>query len=82
MRNTNVFRLKDAVLPTLIRAAQRDEHRAVDTLISTIRTSLIRYFSRKLTPDLADDLAQVALIRTIKAVTRIRKLPLSGHSEH
>ena len=71
MRHAYVVRLKDADLPTLIRAAQRDEPRAVDKLLGTIRPSLIRYFSRKLTPDLAEDLAQVTLIRTIKALPRI-----------
>ena len=71
MRHAYVVRLKDADLPTLIRAAQRDESRAVDTLLGTIRPSLIRYFSRHLTPDLAEDLTQVALIRTIKALPRV-----------
>lgn len=71
MRHTYVVRLKDADLPTLIRAAQRDEPRAVDTLLGAIRPSLIRYFSQRLTPDLAEDLAQVALVRTVKALPRI-----------
>jgi RNA polymerase sigma factor (sigma-70 family) len=54
-----------------VRAAQNDEDRALDRLLSTVRPALLSYFCRRVPEDVAEDLAQIALIRIVKALPRI-----------
>jgi RNA polymerase sigma factor (sigma-70 family) len=54
-----------------VRAAQQNENRALDTLLSTVRPALFSHFCRRVAEDVADDLAQIALIRIVKALPRI-----------
>ena len=71
MRHSGAIALNGDQLALLVMAAQQDETRALDRLLSTIRPALFSYFARRLPDDLADDLAQVALIRIVKALPRI-----------
>ena len=71
MRRPHVIRLCGDELTPLVRAAQRDEPRAVDRLLAAIRPPLVQYFSRRVPDDTADDLTQVALIRVARALPRI-----------
>jgi RNA polymerase sigma factor (sigma-70 family) len=54
-----------------VRAAQQNENRALDTLLSTVRPALFSHLCRRVAEDVADDLAQIALIRIVKALPRI-----------
>jgi RNA polymerase sigma factor (sigma-70 family) len=50
-------------LARLARAAQRDEPRALDALLTTLRPPFDLFFARRITRDTAEDLTQAALIR-------------------
>lgn len=71
MRHVQPVRLKGLDLPRLVRAAQRDETRALNDLLGAIRPPLLRYFARRLPFDEAEDLSQIALIRITNALRRI-----------
>ncbi len=71
MRGPCTIPLNADRLAVLVRAAQRDENRALDRLLSTVRPALLSYFCRRVAADVADDLAQIALIRIAKALPRI-----------
>ncbi|GAC1417945.1 MAG: RNA polymerase sigma-70 factor [Gemmatimonadaceae bacterium] len=66
-------------LAVLVRAAKDDEHKALkdgehkalDVLLSTVRAALFSHFCRRVSEDVADDLAQIALLRIVKALPRI-----------
>jgi RNA polymerase sigma factor (sigma-70 family) len=66
-----------AVWPTtdatreLVAHAQRGEAPAVNTLLAALRPPLVAFFARRISPDLAEDLAQVALIRITRALPTI-----------
>jgi RNA polymerase sigma factor (sigma-70 family) len=71
MRRSCTIRLNADRLAVLVRAAQNDEDRALDRLLSTVRPALLSYFCRRVPEDVAEDLAQIALIRIVKALPRI-----------
>jgi RNA polymerase sigma factor (sigma-70 family) len=54
-----------------VRAAKDDENKALDVLLSTVRAALFSHFCRRVSEDVADDLAQIALLRIVKALPRI-----------
>jgi RNA polymerase sigma factor (sigma-70 family) len=78
MRHSGAIDLNSDQLTLLVTAAQQDETRALDKLLSTVRPALFSYFARRLPDDLADDLAQTALIRIVKALPRIDPKRASG----
>ena len=78
MRASGAIDLNGDQLTLLVTAAQQDETRALDKLLSTVRPALFSYFARRVPDDLADDLAQVALIRIVKALPRIDPKRASG----
>ncbi|HEV2150464.1 MAG TPA: sigma-70 family RNA polymerase sigma factor [Longimicrobiaceae bacterium] len=51
------------VLAGLVSEAQRGPASAVDTLLAALRPALVSYYSGRITGDLAEDLAQAALLR-------------------
>src|SRR5579859_3264493 len=61
------------VLGRLVREAQRDGADALDHLLATLRPALLRFFGRRLPPDMTEteDLTQLALMRIAKALHRI-----------
>ena len=78
MRASGAIDLNGDQLTLLVTAAQQDETRALDRLLSTIRPALFSYFAHRVPDDLADDLAQIALIRIVKALPRIDPKRASG----
>jgi RNA polymerase sigma-70 factor (ECF subfamily) len=58
-------------LERLMRAAQRGHAEAVEEMLEALRPSLVTFFGRRLSPDLAEDLAQLALLRISRAIARI-----------
>jgi len=78
MRASGTIDLNGDQLTRLVTAAQQDETRALDRLLSTVRPGLFSYFARRVPDDLADDLAQIALIRIVKALPRIDPTRASG----
>lgn len=58
-------------LACLVREAQKDQGRALDTLLTTLRPALVCYFARRLSADAAEDLAQDGLLRVAGALHRI-----------
>ena len=78
MRASGAIDLNADQLTLLVNAAQQDETRALDRLLSTVRPALFSYFARRVPDDLADDLAQIALIRIFKALPRIDPKRASG----
>ena len=78
MRHSGAIDLNGDQLTLLVTAAQQDETRALDRLLSTVRPALFSYFARRVPDDLADDLAQIALIRIVKALPRIDPKRASG----
>lgn len=78
MRHSGAIDLSGDQLALLVTAAQQDETRALDKLLSTVRPALFSYFARRVPEDLAEDLAQVALIRIVKALPRIDPQRASG----
>jgi RNA polymerase sigma factor (sigma-70 family) len=58
-------------LTSLVREAQKHEGRSLETLLVSLRPAFVRYFSRRLAPENAEDLAQNALIRVAGALHRI-----------
>ena len=78
MRASGAIDLNGDQLTLLVTAAQQDETRALNKLLSTVRPALFSYFARRVPDDLADDLAQIALIRIVKALPRIDPKRASG----
>ena len=78
MRASGAIDLNGDQLTLLVTAAQQDETRALDRLLSMVRPALFSYFARRVPDDLADDLAQIALIRIVKALPRIDPERASG----
>ena len=78
MRASGAIDLNGDQLTLLVTAAQQDETRALDRLLSTVRPALFSYFARRVPDDLADDLAQIALIRIVRALPRIDPKSASG----
>ena len=78
MRPQRIVRLNEEELGRLVSAAQRESGRAVDTLLRVIRPRLLEYFTRRLPGDEADDLAQLALLRVVKALPRIDSIRASA----
>jgi RNA polymerase sigma factor (sigma-70 family) len=78
MRLSGLIDLNRDQLAGLITAAQQDETRALNKLLSTVRPALFAHFARRVPTDLADDLAQIALIRIVKALPRIEPERASG----
>ena len=78
MRTSGAIDLNGDQITLLVTAAQQDETRALDKLLSTVRPALFSYFARRVPDDLADDLAQIALIRIVKALPRIDPTRASG----
>ena len=58
-------------LGNLVRAVHRDEPRALDKLLAAIRPALVSFFARRIAPSVSEDLAQVALMRVVRAIDRI-----------
>ena len=71
MLHVHGVRLNAARVATLVHDAQSEKPDAIDQLLSTARPALFRYFRRHLPPDVAEDLAQLALIRITRALPRI-----------
>jgi RNA polymerase sigma factor (sigma-70 family) len=71
MRRSCTIHLDAGRLAFLVRAAQQDENRSLDRLLSMVRPELVSYFCRRVPEDEADDLAQIALISIVKALPRI-----------
>src|SRR6202171_1493481 len=78
MRTAGAIDLNGEQLTLLGPASRSEEHRALDSLLSTVRPALFSYFARRVPDDLADDLAQIALIRIVKALPRIDPKRASG----
>src|SRR3982751_2363822 len=58
-------------LSGLVRAAQGGDPEQVEELLSTLRPSLVSFFKRRLAADVAEDLAQLSLVRISRALGRI-----------
>ena len=58
-------------LSRLMESAQHGEVRAIETLLATLRPSLLAFFARRLPLASAEDLAQAALVRITRALPRI-----------
>src|SRR5438105_3274410 len=58
-------------IEALVREAQRDAPRSLGKLLAALRSPLVDFFSRRLTADMAEDLAQAALVRIAGALSRI-----------
>jgi RNA polymerase sigma factor (sigma-70 family) len=71
MLHVHGVRLNAAHVATLVHDAQSEKSGAIDQLLRTVRPALFRYFRRHLPPDVAEDLAQLALIRISRALPRI-----------
>jgi RNA polymerase sigma factor (sigma-70 family) len=71
MLHVHGVRLNAAQVATLVHDAQSGKAGAIDQLLSTVRPALFGYFRRHLPPDVAEDLAQLALIRIARALPRI-----------
>ena len=71
MLHVHGVRLNTAHIATLVHDAQSEKPNSIDQLLTTVRPALFRYFRRHLPPDVADDLAQLALIRITRALPRI-----------
>lgn len=71
MRPHTPVRLNSEELARLVKAAQREGGKDLNTLLRAIRAPLLGYFMRRLPADEADDLAQLALLRVAKALPRI-----------
>ena len=59
------------VLRGLVQEAQRGVPNAVNALLGALRPALVAFFSRRLSNDVAEDLAQGALLRIAGALPRI-----------
>ena len=59
------------LLAERIRAAQSGDRQALERLLGGLRPLFLAYFSRRLSPDVAEDFTQVALLRIARAVDRI-----------
>lgn len=71
MHHRRVARLTPEALGSLVRAAHGGEPQALDTLLLAIRPPLVRFFARRISPSVSEDLAQIALMRIVDAIKRI-----------
>ena len=71
MRPHTPVRLNSEELERLVKAAQREGGKELNSLLRAIRAPLLGYFMRRVSADEADDLAQLALLRVAKALPRI-----------
>ena len=71
MLHVHGVRLNAAQVSTLVHNAQSEKPGAIDKLLTTVRPALFRYFRHQLPADVAEDLAQLALIRITRALPRI-----------
>jgi RNA polymerase sigma-70 factor (ECF subfamily) len=71
MPYTRVVWPEENELARLVRAAQRGEGRALDALLTVLRPVFVACVGRRLAPDVAEDLAQSALLRTVRALPTI-----------
>ena len=71
MHHRRVARLTPEVLGNLVRAAHAGEPQALDKLLLAIRPPLVRFFARRISPSVSEDLAQIALMRIVDAIDRI-----------
>lgn len=60
-----------AKIGELVRDAQRDIPGALENLLTALRPALVEFFSRRLTTEAAEDLAQSTLVRVAGALPRI-----------
>ena len=58
-------------LARLVYEAKQGLPRALDTLLASLRPPLVAFFMPRVPPDVADDLAQLALVRIAGALPRI-----------
>ncbi len=58
-------------LRDLLYRAQQDDPQALESLLTALRSPLLEYFAYRLPLDVAEDLAQVALMRITRAIPRI-----------
>lgn len=58
-------------LRDLLYRAQQQDREALESLLTALRSPLLEYFSYRLPLDVAEDLAQVALVRLTRAIPRI-----------
>lgn len=58
-------------LRDLLHRAQQEDLQALESLLTALRSPLLEYFAYRLPLDVAEDLAQVALVRITRAVPRI-----------
>lgn len=72
MRYTSARWPEPERLAALVRQAQGGESRAVDALLNALRPPLVAFFARRLSPDEAEDLAQVTLVRIAHALPWIQ----------
>lgn len=63
--------LDPATLTRLTRAAQDDGSEPLNEFLAAVRPYFVAYFARRLSLDVAEDLAQVALLRVVRALPRI-----------
>jgi RNA polymerase sigma factor (sigma-70 family) len=66
---------KDQEVTELFRAAQRGDEGALDALLARLRPWLVRYLTRPLDTDDANDWAQIGLVRITRAVRLDPKKP-------
>ena len=79
MRRARVRVPDRQALARLARAAQQDDAPALDALLAAIRPSFALFFARRLARDVAEDLTQVALIRTSELVGAMQAERLVQH---
>jgi RNA polymerase sigma factor (sigma-70 family) len=63
----------------LARAAQQNDERALEALLSALRPAFVRFFARRMTHDVAEDLTQAALIRATQVLGRMRAERVTQH---
>ena len=71
MRQSRAAWIPSERLRQLVHAVHRGAPRALDTLLTAIRPSLVSFFARRIAPSVSEDLAQMALLRIARAVDRI-----------
>jgi RNA polymerase sigma factor (sigma-70 family) len=63
----------------LARAAQQNDERALDELLSALRPAFVGFFARRMTHDAAEDLTQAALIRAVQLLGHMRAERVTQH---
>jgi RNA polymerase sigma-70 factor (ECF subfamily) len=70
MKYSSIWPTADTVAQ-LISEAQAGSAASVDALLSSLRPALVGFFARRLSEDVAEDLAQAALLRISRALPKI-----------